>query len=777
MKNLFEIIKFVLSLYRKYKSPVTVANQLDSVYPIPRPTDTPFLPPYHAIQALISIGTRMFTIGVASCLGVLGWCGAFYFLRLDFFGVAGVVLVFVLLGTVLIAYAEAKQLPLIYERTQQRVSQGTAFWMEPEMMEDSGILFDSDDEGLDAVNHLVANFFRFFGVKMERKAKDKVLPPDEGFLEIGRHGSKTIGLPWNLCSRHLVLFGKTGSGKSKTYFLNMIRRWAGKGSVIALDPKGELMWQTGSSFKKVFRFNLVDPLDSDHWNFIPDCQDSVVAADVTSIMLQLDPTAKKGGGMDPFWENAEALCLWSLLMFLSTRTNPDGSGMIPADISRFISSPDDFATPEQIEEARRIADTSPSKSFNVSLINILLLFVRSGLGKEIKNAWGMFTTIKQEGHANVLLGLGVKVRSFTVPTARDLAQPIGNKDNARWITFKDLRQPGTAIFLIINEGDTGTYQALLATFMGMATQALRKSGMRDDEAKVLCLFDEAGNVPIWGLGEMLGLGRGRKMAVVCCYQTVNQLFKQYGSDGGNAILELFTNYIFLPGATNQTAELATKLLDKVTTWSHTAVDVVGGSGGDNERSSEIGRELMTTGEVRQLVEYRQALAIVATFPPIKMAFPKFAFDPKRPKFEIKTEPRAALPATSISIEEDVYPEQTEVASDAVAQSILPLASVPVATVPLATVPDASVPAVAVSVVTEPPAPVVPVVVPMVPASSSTPVDYFDQLGGKVAASATTLSSDDSSSGSRDRQRGRLIKKTPQYDNIDQEMIDRDPTLL
>jgi len=750
MGNIIEVAVFVFKLYRKYKSPITICNELDSVYPVPRPTDTPFLPPYQAVQALISVGTRMFTIGVASVIGLVCWLLAFYFLQWSFFSVAGIVLMFLLLGTLLIAYSEAKQLPLAYQRTQQRVSQGTAYWMEPEMMEDAGILFDSEDSS-DRMDQLVSRFFRLFGVKRERSEQGKVLPPEEGFLEMGRYGSKIIGLPWELSSRHLALFGKTGSGKSKTFFINQMRRWAKQGSVIALDPKGELMWQTGRYFRNVYRFNLVDPLDSDHWNFVPDCRDSAVAIDITSIILQLDPVNKKAGGVDPFWENAEALCLWALLMFLSSCRNADGSPMIPADLSRLISAPEEFATEEQIERAKKTAEVSPTRSFNVSLINDLMMSVPGEIGKEIKHAWGMFTIVKQEGHGNVLLGLGVRLRSFTTATVRSLAQPIGGKTNARWISFKELRQPGTAVFLIVNEGDTATYQGLLATFMGMATQALRKSGESKRDAKVLCLFDEAGNIPIWGLAELLGLGRGRMISVVCCYQTVNQIYSQYGKEKGDTILDLFTNYLFLPGATNQTAELITKLLDKTTTWSHTAVNVLGGSEGDNERSAEIGRELMTVGEVRQLVEYKQALAIVSTLPPIKLAFPKFAFDADLPKFKIEGVAPKKVSSAAV-LEDAVEPEELVEAVE-----IQPLA-----------------------------------VAPAPPVQKESLIDFLALVNSakpalsssvEVASPAATDESPDAApplppTPSPKPNNARLIKATPPvYDQFDEDLIERDPTLL
>jgi hypothetical protein len=99
---------------------------------------------------------------------------------------------------------------------------------------------------------------------------------------------------------------------------------------------------------------------------------------------------------------------------------------------------------------------------------------------------------------------------------------------------------------------------------------------------------------------------------------------------------LATNFVFLPGLKTETAELASELLGKSTVWSHTAVDMVGGKGGDNERSSEIGRELMMTSEIRQLVRHRQAIAVIGSLPPVKLAYPPYAFKEDLPRYVVKT---------------------------------------------------------------------------------------------------------------------------------------------
>jgi type IV secretory pathway TraG/TraD family ATPase VirD4 len=55
-----------------------------------------------------------------------------------------------------------------------------------------------------------------------------------------------------------------------------------------------------------------------------------------------------------------------------------------------------------------------------------------------------------------------------------------------------------------------------------------------------------------------------------------------------------------------------------------SVDVHGGDRFDSERTSEVGRQLMDATEIRQMVKYKQAVAIISNAPPVRLTYPKFA---------------------------------------------------------------------------------------------------------------------------------------------------------
>ena len=262
---------------------------------------------------------------------------------------------------------------------------------------------------------------------------------------------------------------------------------------------------------------------------------------------------------------------------------------------------------------------------------------------EVATYWGMFTKIKPETQGSVLIGLGVRCQAFSIPAARQISQPISMDDRTRgveWIDLAHLRRSGTAIYVCIAEGDASRYKTVLATFFGLASSALRKSNLGPQDVPVLFVFDEAGNIPIHSLKEMLGVGRGRKIGLVLGYQNLGQVYAQYGNDGGDAVLGSIGAMLFLPGLDYRTSQYASHRIGQATVWQHTSVDVLKGNKFDSERSTEVGRALADASELRRLVKHRQAVAIIGNAPAVRFSYCGLAKipNPPPPPREVKTTP-------------------------------------------------------------------------------------------------------------------------------------------
>lgn len=72
---------------------------------------------------------------------------------------------------------------------------------------------------------------------------------------------------------------------------------------------------------------------------------------------------------------------------------------------------------------------------------------------------------------------------------------------------------------------------------------------------------------------------------------------------------------FLPGLDGETAHHTARRIGRATALPHTSVDAPGFNY-DNERESETGRDLLDAAELRQMVAYEQAVAIVGAAPPV-----------------------------------------------------------------------------------------------------------------------------------------------------------------
>jgi MoxR-like ATPase len=275
----------------------------------------------------------------------------------------------------------------------------------------------------------------------------------------------------------------------------------------------------------------------------------------------------------------------------------------------------------------------------------------------------------------VLIGLGVRCAAFNIPNAKAISSPISPasaSSGIRAVNFAELRRPRTAIYVVVPEGDAMRYKVVVATLFGLAASHLRKEELTPDPAPALFNFDEAGNIFIHGLSELLGVGRGRRICVALGYQNIGQVYHHYGSDGGDAVLGSVGTMIFLPGLDHRTAEYASKRIGQATVWQSTSIDVKHGNRFDSERSTEVGRALMDASEVRRMVKHRQAVAIIGNAPPVRLSYPPMAklkdalLSPReRACKENKPSPPRRQPAPVNGKVEDQASAQTEVVVGAI----------------------------------------------------------------------------------------------------------------
>lgn len=441
------------------------------------------------------------------------------------------------------------------------------------------------------------------------KAKDLVrcglmnrirgLPLPANSLPIAKaFGGRDVFLPPSQWLRHFVMFGPTGSGKSKTFFISMIRAILAESACLVYDPKGELFAQTAKSAKSVFRLDLNDPTKSDRWNFIPKCRnDPAFACQVAGMMIGIESRRKTNA--DPFWGDAEQIALTAILLHIAEVYR---ERCIPAFAADFLLSLGD----EGNDAFAQAMENSPS------------LYA--------KQAYLAFRQAPIQTRGSILIGLYNKLRPFTLAPARKVTMAPTKEEveaGCRSIDFSDLRKPGTAMYLVVSEGAADIYKEFIATFLGQAVMEMRLDGLNEPEHPCFVLIDEAYQLNVAEVKRISGIGRGRGVGLGLGYQDLPQMYDQYGRERANAILGTVMTKIFLPGLDDVTAEYASKQLGDTTIFSKTFQDFPGKKN-DNTRYAEQRRTLMQASEIRQIARHSEVLIVSDTAPPIRAAYPPLA---------------------------------------------------------------------------------------------------------------------------------------------------------
>ena len=574
---------------------------------IPRKANEQYLPAYQAFWAWANdVGQAVFFI-------LLGTAGAFLSLFAGFLlSVSGLLwLVFWSLAVLSLAAAflDAYLLAWSYRLWTMSTSHGSARWANLK----------------DLIAKRLVN--RLAGTSLPKNA----LPLAKVF------GGRDLYLPKEQWLRHFVMFGPTGSGKSKTFFMAMIRAILKLSSVLVYDPKGELCEQTGDFAKRVFRLDLNNPEKSDRWNFVPVCRENpAFACQIAGMMIGAENRHKTS--QDPFWGDAEQLALTAILLHLASVY---GDRAIPSFAADFL-----IATGEG-DAFGAAMKTSPSFY--------------------AQQAYFAFCKAPVQTRGSVLIGLYNKLRPFTLAPARAVTcTPTAEEieKGCRTIDFRDLRKPGTAVYLVVSEGAAEMYKEFIATFLGQAVLEMRLDGVNEPKYPCFVLIDEAYQLNVAEVKRISGIGRGRGVGLGLGYQDLPQMYDQYGKEQANAILGTVMTKIFLPGLDDVTAEYASKQLGDTTIFAKTYQDFPGKKS-DNIRYAEQKRVLMHAGEVRQIAAHKELLIVCDTAPPIKAAYPPLAVT--KNKFVAKEYGKPRAPFLG-DVDSGYRLEQTADASDEVSIS-------------------------------------------------------------------------------------------------------------
>lgn len=407
---------------------------------------------------------------------------------------------------------------------------------------------------------------------------------------------------------NVLVIGGSGSGKSRFYVKPNIMQL--NTSYVVTDPKGELLRSCGRLLKKagyeIRVFNLIDMSHSNNYNpfnYIYDKDGNINKTYVMKMVNCLMKNTKQEGasGGDQFWDDStKALTLAIAFYLLEKEDAKDVNG-------NFLDR--NFST---VMKMMRLAEISEQDENHRSPLDEMMDELRTENPHSMAvSFYADFKKAPAETAKSILISAAVRFAAFNLPEVADLT----HTDNIHLDTLGDRK---TALFIIIPSSDA-TFNFLAAMmytqlFDTLYDTANFKYGGRLP-VHVRCLLDEFANVgTIPDFDKLLATMRSMEISANIIIQNLAQLKKMYDKSW-----EILTgncdSLLFLGGQEASTLEAISKSLGKET------IDVVSQnrtrshkSPSTSENNSILGRELMTTDELKVMKPNECVLIVRALYP-------------------------------------------------------------------------------------------------------------------------------------------------------------------
>ena len=407
-----------------------------------------------------------------------------------------------------------------------------------------------------------------------------------------------IGLDGRRHRRNLNILVCGGSGAGKTRFFAKPNIMNANTSFVCLDPKGELLRDTGNLLReKGYDIKVIDLINMEKSHcynpFVYIRNDNDVQRLVTNLFKNTTP--KGSQSQDPFWDQAAQMLLLALVFYLHYEAPEDEqnfpmvmemirSGEVMEDNDEYRSPLDELFDRLEMREPDHIA-LKYYRNY------------RSGSGKTLKS---------------IQITLVSRLEKFNLDS---LASMTRTDEMELW----SLGEKKTAIFAVIPDNDSSFnfIVGLLYTqlFQQLFYQADVVHGGRLP-IHVHFVMDEFANVALPDeFDKLLATMRSREISVSIIIQNLAQLKtlfeKQWESIVGNC-----DEFIYLGGNEQSTHEYVSKLLGKETIDTNTYGQSKGRNGSYSTNWQIAGRELLMPEEVRML-DNRYSLVFIRGERPVR----------------------------------------------------------------------------------------------------------------------------------------------------------------
>ena len=400
-----------------------------------------------------------------------------------------------------------------------------------------------------------------------------------------------IGLDGRKHRRNLNVMVVGGSGAGKTRFFAKPNIMQANTSFVVLDPKGEILRDTGGLLEKqgydIKVLDLINTEKSHGFNPFVYLRDDKDVLRLVSNLIR-NTTPKGAQSNDPFWERAETALLEALILYLVNEAPPEEQNfpMVMEMINAAEVKEEDEEYASVLDELfERLAMNDP-EHLAVKQYHIFKL----AAGKTAKS---------------ILISLGVRLEKFNLP---QIASIVSYDE----LDIPSLGERKTALFAIIPDNDSSLnfiigmmYSSIFQELYYIADHVY---GGRLP-VHVHCVMDEFANIALPDeFDKLLATMRSREISVSIIIQNIAQLKalfeKQWESIIGNC-----DEFLYLGGNEDSTHELVSKKLGKATIDTNTYGQSKGRNGNYSTNWQISGRELYTPDEVRML-DNRYALLFI-----------------------------------------------------------------------------------------------------------------------------------------------------------------------
>ena len=395
---------------------------------------------------------------------------------------------------------------------------------------------------------------------------------------------------------NVLVIGGSGAGKTFSYCKPNVMQCAT--SYVILDPKGEIVRDTGYLLEqKGYEVRVLDLINMNRSHcynpFVYIKTDNDVQKLVTNLFKSTTP--KGSSTNDPFWDTAASMLLLALIFYLKYEA--------PEEEQNFV----------MVMELLRAGDVKEDDDEYVSPLDMLFNRLETRNPEHIALKYyrayhsGSAKTLK-----SIQVTLAARLEKFNLESMAQLTQTDE-------LDLPSLGEKKVALFAIIPDNDTSFNFLVSVLYTQLFQQLFYLADYKYGGSlpvHVHFVMDEFANVSLPDdFDKILSVMRSREVSVSIILQNLAQLKalfeKQWESIVGNC-----DEFLYLGGNEQSTHKYVSELLGKETIDTNTYGRSYGSHGSYSTNDQIAGRELLTPDEVRML-DNNYALLFIRGERPVK----------------------------------------------------------------------------------------------------------------------------------------------------------------